>query len=325
MKICRKINQNSMVFAVSLFGVFIGNASAEEQQNSVSPVEFELASEVLAQSEVQLANGVVVRAADWPALIIARFSSQDRGGRLSSCTASLIGPNVVLTAAHCVDPQVVNGKPLLASLRIGNRTLKMYCDMHPDYSKEPLMGLSPRSSEDFALCIVDDGGQRPQQLRTMKYEVVDSEGALVRGSNVVMTGYGCKDLRVVNGMPKAGEWDGHLRIGSGVIDKPAGSSPGRPSYVTIKSIAGVEPALCPGDSGGPLLSGITAQDADNNRRIRGVNSSIAAVEGLFISRISATGTSTFRSWAKDWLSKNERFRPEACGINLAAGEKQCRF
>ncbi|QEY63365.1 S1 family peptidase [Metapseudomonas lalkuanensis] len=325
MKNSRKIIQNSLAFAASLFGLFIGNASAEERQNAAPIVEFELASEVLAQSEIQLANGIVVRAADWPALIIARFSNQNGGGRISSCTASLIGPNVVLTAAHCVDPQVENGKPLLASLRIGNRTLKMNCDMHPDYSKEPLMGLSPRSSEDFALCILDDGGERPQQLKTMKYEVVDDDGVLVHGSKVVMTGYGCKDLRVVNGMPKAGQWDGYLRIGDGVIDKPAGSSPGRASYVTIKSVAGVEPALCPGDSGGPLLSGITAQDTDNVRRIRGVNSSIAAVEGVFISRISATGTDAFRSWAQDWLSRNERFKPEACGINFEAGERQCRF
>ncbi|WP_095118878.1 trypsin-like serine protease [Pseudomonas sp. Irchel s3f10] len=303
------------------------SAQSETDRTSSHPaLEFQLATEVLGSDQIQLTNGILVLPGEWPALIMARFSQQTTMGlRYFSCTASLIGPNVVLTAAHCVDPQSKDGKALQASLKIGNKILPMHCDMHPGYMSKPLLGLSPRSSDDFALCILDDGGERPQQLKDMKFEVVDSEATLVRGSAVVMTGYGCKELKVVNGVPSAGKADNLLRIGDGVIDKPAGSEKTRPSYVTIRSIPKIEPALCPGDSGGPLLSGITAQNQDQNRRIRGVNSSIAVEGDYFVSRISATGTPSFRTWAKEWLAQKGSFKPEACGLNLSAGERQCRF
>lgn len=327
MKISRFIYRKVLILIAILSILVFGRTQAESITPSASPpIEFRLAADVLDDSYTQLINGIPVLAGDWPALIIAKFPKKTPfGSRLDSCTASLIGPNTVLTAAHCVDPGVVGGKALLAFLRVGGRKLPMYCDMHPDYSRHPLMGLSPRSSDDFALCILDDDGQRPQQLKTMRYEVIDSETALTSGSDVVMTGYGCKELKIINGVPKAGESDGRLRIGDGVIDKSVGTEPGRLSYVTIRSEEHVGPALCPGDSGGPLFSGIKAVSPDDKRRIRGVNSSISAANGYFISRIAATGTSSFRSWALGWLSQNRNFNPEACGLNLAAGEKQCRL
>src|SRR5437870_2999506 len=68
------------------------------------PIAFRLATEILSPGQVQLANGITVQAADWPNLILARMPQSARSKKkISTCSATMIGPNVVLTAAHCVD------------------------------------------------------------------------------------------------------------------------------------------------------------------------------------------------------------------------------
>ncbi|MGF6513011.1 hypothetical protein ABH912_000477 [Pseudomonas sp. BT76 TE3572] len=292
-------------------------------------ITFELANAVLNESSIQVANGVEVFASDWPALIIASFEEQTIfGKRQGSCTASLVGPNVALMAAHCVDPKggdLNDVTPLTPSLRVGDRVIPFRCEMHPDYSNRPRMAYSPRGSEDFALCVLEDNGNRPQILKTMQFEVVDDQSKLAPGTRVLLTGYGCESLRIVDGRPQGTKADGKLRLGNVEIDKGPASIPGAPAYVTIRSKSNVEPALCPGDSGGPLLSGITAEHANKPRRIRGVNSSISVTGDVFISSIAATGTTIFRNWADRWLVKNAKFKPEICGLNVRAGERQCRY
>ncbi|GLO47118.1 hypothetical protein PPUN109347_36810 [Pseudomonas putida] len=288
------------------------------------PLEFELASKAIKADRVELVNGVVAKPGNWPALIFAKFSQTTEKGTINfHCTASLIGPNVALTAAHCVDPQTKDGKPLKATLKVDNEAIPMYCDIHPEYMTHPVIGSSPRSSNDFALCILDNKGKQPERLNTMTFESVDMENTLASGNPVVMTGYGCKELKIKDGMPYAGSSDGLFRVADAVIDKPVGGERLRPSYVSIRSIASVEPALCPGDSGGPLISGTTAELQSQNRRIRGVNSSIAVDNGYFISRIAATGTGAFRVWAEQWLNDKSSYKPEACGINIPPGERRC--
>lgn len=289
-------------------------SSSEREETTIT---FELANTVLNESSVQVANGIEVLASDWPALIIAKFEEQTIfGRRQGSCTASLVGPNVALMAAHCVDPKggdLNDVTPLIPSLRIGDRVIPFRCEMHPDYRDRPRMAYSPRGSADFALCVLDDNGNRPQALKAMQFEVVDTQSQLTPGSQVLLTGYGCESLRIVDGRPQGTKADGKLRLGDVEIDKGPDSIPGAPAYVTIRSKANVEPALCPGDSGGPLLSGITAEHANHPRRIRGVNSSLSVIGDVFISSIAATGTTIFRNWADRWLAKNAKFNPKYVG------------
>jgi hypothetical protein len=199
----------------------------------------------------------------------------------------------------------------------------MYCDMHTEYKKKELIGASPRSSDDFALCILDDKGNPPETLKKMTFETVDTKSVLAHGDPVLMTGYGCKELKVQNGVPSAGYSDGLFRIADAVIDKPAGSEKYRQSYVAIRSLPSTEPALCPGDSGGPLFSGTTSKEQGQHRLIRGVNSSIAVDQGYFVSRIAATGTNSFATWADQWLKEKAAFHPKACGLNVALGDPRC--
>lgn len=325
----RNWNATRWLLVVALFSVPVvtWSQSVESGTWNKPSITFELASVVLDESSVQVANGIEVLASHWPALIIAKYEQQTIfGKREGTCTASLVGPNVALMAAHCVDPKEVDpdGDALAPSLRVGDREIPFRCEIHPEYRKRPLMALSPRGSEDFALCILDDKDERPQALKTMRFEVVDAGAELTSGTQVLMTGYGCENLRIVNGRPQGTKADGKLRVGNAEIEKGPASIPGAPAYVTIRSKPNVEPALCPGDSGGPLFSGVTASDPDHRRRIRGVNSSISVEGEIFVSSIAATGTTIFRNWANDWLQRNANLKAEVCGLNVNAGQRQCR-
>lgn len=323
-----KIHQNRRIHLISALlalPALACTAGADSNEQSPPPIlEFKLARDSISGSTVELVNGIRAIPSSWPTLMFATFDKNIEGNTLTfRCTATLIGPNVVLTAAHCVDPQKDNAPSLKASVKIDGIVLPMYCDMHTEYKKKALIGASPRSSDDFALCILDDKGNPPETLKKMTFETVETKSVLAQGDPVLMTGYGCRELIVKNGRPSAGHADGLLRVADAVIDKPAGSEKYRPSYVTIRSSPSTEPALCPGDSGGPLFSGTTSKEQVRHRLIRGVNSSIAVDSGYFVSRIAATGTDSFTTWANQWLNEKATRQPKACGLNISAGDPRC--
>lgn len=295
---------------------------------------FKLAADQLDGSSIQVAGGFEVNASDWPALIFIRYIRPTLfEPKKGTCSASLVGPNVALMAAHCVDrwDTDMHGVTISPVLRIADRDIPMICAMHSDYAKRPLLIGTPRGSEDFALCVLDDKGVRPPVLKQMRFEVVDVATPLKGQDSVLLTGYGCDHLSVKDGSLDWTKADGKLRLGDGAIEKAPGSIAGSLGYATIRSANGIQSALCPGDSGGPLLSGVAAHDPDGVRRLRGVNSSIypEQVGAMpahydFISSIAATGTDLFRQFAEDWLKANKNYKPEICGINVKAGERQCR-
>lgn len=302
-------------------------SQATPQAVPSAAMAFELSAEVLDASSTQVANGIEVLASDWPTLIIAKYHLQTIFGEAKgTCTASMVGPNVALMAAHCVDPRDADpsGDALAPTLKVGDRELKFKCEMHPAYRMRPLRMLSPRGSEDFALCVLDDEGKPPQLLQTIRFEVVQTDGKLAKGAPVLMIGYGCDHVEIINGRPRGIKADGKLRVGDGVIDRSADSIPNAAAYATIRTRPGIEPALCPGDSGGPLFSGIEAKDPDQRRRVRGVNSSIDADGSDLVSSIATTGTPMFRTWADDWLFRHAAYKPKACGLNVPPGEQLCR-
>lgn len=326
------MNSRVATWSAALSALLLMSPLARSQpadRASRSTLTFKMSAQVLDESSTQVANGIEVRAGDWPALIIATFEVRSIFGTYpGSCTASLVGPNVALMAAHCVDPKESDpdGGAISPVLEVGERKIPLRCEMHPDYRARPMTVLVPRGAEDFALCVLDDDSVRPAVLAAMRFEVVDAETPLARATPVLLTGYGCDHVRIVNGRPVGVKADGKLRLGDTVIDTPPGTRPDAAAYATVRSREGDEdPALCPGDSGGPLMTGVRARDPDRSRRIRGVNSSLAVSGDHLVSSVSVTGSPVFRTWADDWLRRHQqKYQPELCGVNLRAGERQCR-
>src|SRR5205807_7841483 len=116
-------------------------------------------------------------------------------------------------------------------LEVDGRSLPLLCEMHPQYGARPARFGVPRGSEDYALCLLDDEGVTPGSLSALRFEVVDGTATLNPADAVLMIGYGCHDLKVVNGSLVRGNPDGKLRIGDEVIEgAPTGVEP-LPTYV----------------------------------------------------------------------------------------------
>ena len=162
-----------------------------------------------------LIGGRVVDPQDYPA-IVRIFS----GG--ASCTAAIVGPNSLLTAAHCVK----NGGSV-SFTKGGYKYTSEACQHHDGYKKN--------NTKDFALCKVKDVPGPWAEINT-------DHDYVKKGDTILLTGYGC--IKEGGG----GGNDGKLRIGEAKVTKlPSGSS----FDIVTKSMI----ALCYGDSGGPAFKG----------------------------------------------------------------------
>lgn len=281
---------------------------------------FELATEKLPAEQTQLINGqkVELQTRDWPAVVITPLEGPPapNGERqFGKCTGTLVGPGVILFAAHCLDERPAAMRP--AFLKVdANLTIRLTCAMHPDYTKPPSQPApSPRRSEDWALCYADTEAELPA-LMSMRFEQIDLAPAPAN-TKVLMMGYGCTDLATR-------EQDNTLRIGDAKITNAAGAPGAEVAYARIISHGPPEPALCPGDSGGPLMTGATTAQQTLPRRVRGVNSSIQRVPQGLASRVSMLSDRRFASWATTWV--NQFPRAYICGLpSDYTGQRSCRI
>lgn len=323
------------VLAATLLWASGGSA----QTKSAEPLVFRLATEQLEASSIQVAGGITVVAADWAALIFTPISRTTiLGTKPSTCSGTLLGPNTVLTAAHCVD--TFDGQAIVEpKLAVGAREMPLKCTIFPPYLELKEKVRVPRGSQDYALCRVDDAGNPPEVLRQLTYEVVETGSVLASGDKVLVTGYGCTTLTIVDGDLETIKSLRTLNIGDSSIERAPGGVPGQPMYVTTRSAEAKGVSLCPGDSGGPLFSGATQDQPDGVRRVRAVNSMIDLDERLVevatpggagkvtvkvydvISSMSSLASLDFRRWAEKWAKDNN---VSACGINTKPGVGQCR-
>lgn len=289
--------------------------------------EFKTISDATGASggRINLANGSIVQLSDWPATVMSQT-----GG---ICTASLIGPELLLTAAHCVDgggvPASVLGGTI--ELNLGSRIISnLDCQMHEEYqnASENTRG-GVRSTRDYALCRLEQG---PLPLGVIEFESIDVGTSLLPRSDILMSGFGCTRVYFNLGgrltLDRSTGLDA-LRMGDNKINavkQTAGSLEANGVFAVIES-NNQEPTICPGDSGGPVFSGATLSDQNASRRIVAVNSAVGGrIEAngaqKFFSYVSPLADPAFVDFLEDYLSDQPDL--QVCGWNTSPGLKGCR-
>ena len=320
----------------SAFALFVvSDAAADNSEDRSTPaVVFRAMAATADPGSIQLANGVTTNRRDWRTLLLAEVGKQilaDGSTAPIFCTATLVGPGVILTAAHCLDGGPGRNLATTAELDIGGSTFTVNCTVAPGYreavDRRTWHGSKPRVPQDYALCRFTTPNSAPDDLADLSYEVVDVATSIVPGNAVLLTGFGCSEISIDTiGVVRTAGFDNKFRVGDArAAATTSGAQSQDPYFLTIVSDAR-QPTLCPGDSGGPLLTGASAKSQTSPRRVRGLNSSVGRVNGaanpiIFVSYIAPLATSDFRSFKDEWYKKNtDTF---ICGIDHAAGTPPC--
>jgi hypothetical protein len=153
----------------------------------------------------------------------------NKGNLWARCTATLVTPRVLLTAAHCLTETPGFRRVVFPRNDDSNFTEK---DLLPvqAVASDPAYGV-PRQGHDFAIAVL----ATPMPMRPVPINRASIDKA--QGKMIRYVGYG-----LVNGLdPGSG---GVKRVGSAPIGQVSG---------TLLEIAANAHGLCQGDSGGPML------------------------------------------------------------------------
>ncbi len=175
-----------------------------------------------------LINGTPVDPGTWPEVIRIRSGT-------SGCSATIVGPRAILTAAHCAN----NGATATFTYKGANYSAKI--------TRSPIW---PAKDQDVAIGILssDIPGVTPH--------IIGGEAKVK--TEITLLGYGCIHPPSGGGGVGTGGNDGILRIGKSTIVSFS-------SYDMVSRSGGA--ALCQGDSGGPAFVQV-----DGKYLLLGVNS-----------------------------------------------------
>jgi secreted trypsin-like serine protease len=206
--------------------------------------------------------------------VVALVADQNQGQSL--CTATLISPQVVLTAAHCLDGQpkrvmIVFAQNVHKASAQNVREVDCF-EQHPSWSKPTSEGRG-----DIAIVHIREGapeGYAPASL-------ADSQTKPQAGTKVVLAGFG-----VTNGV---------RHLGAGVLRKTSTEVVSWLSPTEFVS-DGQTSSVCFGDSGGPAF-----QESNRNLFITGVASAVSTQS--CDDRIVHTAVAPYRRWIEHQVKR----------------------
>ncbi|WP_426421756.1 trypsin-like serine protease [Bradyrhizobium genosp. A] len=258
-------------FSLALMSVAIPvfHANAADAPMTMTPpnsggISFQSVGE-LAQDSTgpRLGNAEIADPTEWR----ASFYSKSTG---HGCTSTLIGPQTLLTAAHCVGP----GQE--ASIKVEGVPYSGACIHHPDYPTDP--------SADYALC------RMTQPVPGVPYESINTNPkALKVGMYLRLTGFGCVSIS------GTGPVDDIYRVGNSPVTALPGELPHEPNSIITTATVVEDAILCRGDSGGPAF---IESDMSSARVVASVNSRVSPSQRR--SYMSSLTTDKAMAWIKQW-------------------------
>jgi secreted trypsin-like serine protease len=219
-------------------------------------------------------GGTPANPAEWPASL--RF---ERNGEM--CSATVIGSQVVITAAHCV------AKEETGKLLVGTDQLDLTCYRNHNYVEGDDSG-----RYDLALCLSTSHIKLVQSPNTFRpvYERVSTDANLPKeDANITIQGYGCIES---GGPPKGVLYNGEAIVKAVWLS-------------TFTFDVGGGAASCFGDSGGAALVAL----GEFGRAIVGITSHGDTFSETIFVRISDPEIS---SYIIDWGNTHH---VTICGIN----------
>jgi hypothetical protein len=230
----------------------------------------------------------------------------------TGCTGTLIGPQVLLTAAHCVQRirvfDISAGEQVVGSEAPSEILIRTTCEAHPRFRP-----FGPLSRLDFALCHLDrpfpltvEVPNRDQSLGTetssqvVKFQRLSTSFRDVgRHQKLFVAGFGCSSFT-------ATKIDGRIRAGLATLSGLSEVSIILGGYGRRDSAI-----LCAGDSGGAAYRLASTDQPYGPRVVVGVNSANILFQGQ--SFIARTSSPAFRWFLEHWRARWKT--PAICGID----------